>query len=238
MNSTHLLYHQSIELLPRMAALSAEQLSELCCFGCHLLSRPGHAFLVQVQVVSSSLAAALKPLAEPTSATQVGGQAGSTCRGSNGSRGSRGSTSGGFAECRGHNCLQTSPCSRKKECTRHHPASGCAAPKTNPVFWRGCKTVSGSTTRQCTPLVSCLLPCWCAGMGAFGRAYCASPLSSSSYTSSFFAKSPCLRGSTWMCTCGTVCPAAGPSCTVHCGRTGTESQSRSLLTALLVGVLC
>lgn len=31
-------------------------------------------------------------------------------------------------------------------------------------------------------------------------AHCASPLSSSSYTSSFFSKSPGLRGSTWMCT--------------------------------------
>jgi hypothetical protein len=32
------------------------------------------------------------------------------------------------------------------------------------------------------------------------------------YTSSLRGRSPCLLGSTCTCTCGTLCPAAGPSC--------------------------
>ena len=43
-----------------------------------------------------------------------------------------------------------------------------------------------------------------------------SPLfSMCSYTSSLFSKSPGLRGRTWTWTCGTVCPAAGPSCMAY-----------------------
>ena len=51
-------------------------------------------------------------------------------------------------------------------------------------------------------------------MNALSRSPTASPLSSMrSYTSSLFSESPFREYVTW--TCGTVCPAAGPSCMAY-----------------------
>lgn len=151
---------------------SAEQLSKFCCFRCHFFPCPGHSLLVQVQVLSP-LAAALKTLAEPAPQHfKAGRQAG---RGADYDAAAMTFNGDGAQHWVGADYV------------RHH--SYTAASFIHMTIEHGCGLWPKKNTFQ-------LAPC----RDPNTSTHCASPLSSSSYTSSFFSKSPGLRGSTWMCT--------------------------------------